>query len=217
MIKSVIFDVDGVLIDSVSRSVASLCGIISRHNLEPNYSLIINNWGYSFSDVLIPILAADGAWPDYKVQLVLNDANLYFEEAHFSGPANLKEKLEALKEADCGLGIVTNRSFRMLEKALFDLNVNQELFDHLHSADTGILKPDPRVFEQILKNAGEQVFFIGDSIVCDLPAANQCSPKVDFVGITSIIHSKEDFVAAGVPEHKVHDSVVDFIDELLCV
>jgi phosphoglycolate phosphatase-like HAD superfamily hydrolase len=212
----IIFDLDGVLVDSVERSLAALCGIISRHGLDPNYDFIIRNWGHSFEGILIPLLAEVGNWPEYKKILVLQEANDFFEHVTFKEFINLEEKLIALKELGHGLGVITNRSLKSMEKALFDLNIEKSLFDFLHSADSGICKPNPQVFEHVFRyHPSSKVTFVGDSIICDLPAARNCQPKVDFVGITSIIHNKEDFVIAGVPEHMIYDSVVDFMTEII--
>lgn len=216
MKEIVIFDADGVLVDSVERSLATLCGIISRHDLDPNYNLIVKNWGHSFGDFLIPLLAEAGSWPEYKKLLVLKDAGDYFENAVFRGPNNLGEKLIALKESGRDIGIITNRNLKMLEKALNDLSIDSGLFNYLHSADSGILKPDPQVFEHIFRyHPNYSVTFIGDSIICDLPAAYNCQYKVDFIGITSVIHKREDFLLAGVPEKMIYDSVIDFIDTII--
>lgn len=214
--RIIIFDVDGVLINSIELSIASLCGIISRHGLNLDYKVVINNQGHSFAHVLIPALAEAGKWPEYKREIVVRESNDFFETTHFSGPSNLKEKLQELKKADYELGIVTNRSSRMLEKALADLDIHRNLFDLLHSADSGISKPDPRVFEAAFRyDENREVVFVGDSIVCDLPAAYNSPSKIQFVGITSIIHRKEDFVSAGVPEKLIYDSVIDYIDDVL--
>lgn len=218
MKKVIVFDMDGVLIDSTTRSIASLCGAISKHGLTPDYNLIIENWGRSFEGGVIPVLSESGSWPEYKKYLIVQETNDFFERTSFNGPNNLKEKLQSLKNINCELGIVTNRNLRMMEKGLADLDINQNLFNYLHSSDTGICKPDPMVFDSITQFTHlEEIIFVGDSIFCDLPAAYNYKSKVNFVGITSIIHKKEDFISAGVPENLIYDSVIDFIDELLCV
>lgn len=216
MKEIIVFDVDGVLVYSIERSIASLCGIISRHGLDLDYDVIIKNQGHSFAHVLIPALAQAGNWPDYKKDIVLQESDDFFHTTRFSGPPHLKEKLQELKKAGHKIGVATNRSSKMMEKGLLDLDMDRSFFDFLHSADCGICKPDPRVFEPIFRcNQDRKVVFVGDSIVCDLPAARGCQPIVKFVGITSIIHTKEDFVKAGVPESLVYDSVIDYIDEIL--
>lgn len=217
MNEVIVFDMDGVLVDSTARSIASLCGAISKHGLVPDYNLIIKNWGQSFEGGVIPILAESGAWPDYKKYLIIQEANDFFERTYFGGPNKLKEKLLFLKESGRELGIVTNRSSRMLEKGLVDLDLEQNLFNYLHSGSTGIYKPDPMVFQSIIQPGHfKEITFVGDSLYCDLPAAYNSQPKIGFTGITSIVHNKEDFVKAGVPENLVYDSVIDYIDELLC-
>jgi HAD superfamily hydrolase (TIGR01549 family) len=214
--KIVIFDVDGVLLDSVGRSVAALCRAITKHDLAPHFNLITDKWGHSFKDVLIPALALAGKWPLYKQQLVERDLEVFLETSSFGGPVGLKEKLQSLKEIGLSLGVVTNRDNRMLERALIDLGLDSNIFDFIHSADCGVQKPNPQVFEKISEfYRADEIIFVGDSVICDLPTAYNHEPIIDFVGITSVIHGKKDFVAAGVPEDMIFDSVIDFIDDFL--
>jgi phosphoglycolate phosphatase-like HAD superfamily hydrolase len=214
--KIVIFDADGVLLDSVGRSVAALCRAITKHDLTPHFNLITEKWGSSFKDVLIPALALAGNWPLYKQQLIERDLEVFFETSNFGGPIGLKEKLQSLKDAGLSLGIITNRNDKMLERALNDLGLNSDVFDFLHSADCGVQKPNPQVFEKVSEfYQPDEIIFVGDSVILDLPAAYNHEPAIDFVGIISVIHGKKDFVAAGVPEDMIFDSVIDFIDDFI--
>ncbi|MFZ2310805.1 MAG: HAD-IA family hydrolase [Patescibacteria group bacterium] len=216
MKKVVIFDVDGVLLDSVGRSVAALCRAITKHDLPPHFNLITEKWGQPFKAVLIPALALAGKWPLYKQQLVERDLEVFFETSVFGGAFGLKEKLQSLKDANLALGVLTNRSDKMLEKAFTDLGLDSNIFDFLHSADCGVQKPNSQVFEKISEfYRPDEIIFVGDSIICDLPAAYNHEPAIDFVGITSAIHSKKNFISAGVPEDMIFDSVTDFIDDFL--
>ena len=216
MKKIIVFDIDGVLVDSTERSVSSLCSIISRHGLEPEYNLIMANWGHSFGEILIPALASAGNWPEYKMQLIIEDAKCFFEDSTFGGPMGLKEKLETLKFNGYELGTLTNRDDRMAQKALAELGLDETIFDFQQTADSGFKKPDPRVFNYFLKYyEATEIVFVGDSIICDLPAAYGCRPIIDFIGITSMIHRREHFVAAGVPENMIYNSVIEIIDELI--
>ena len=212
----IFFDVDGVLIFSMEKSTTLLCQIIENARLRFDLKIIENNWGHSFQGVVIPLLAESGNWPDFKKELVMEKAKEFFENTHFNSPDGLSSKFNLLKASGYELGIITNRDHKMLEKACNDMSVDMNIFSYLQTADDCFQKPDPRVFNDALKSfKAEDIIFVGDSPICDLPAAYDGKSKIDFVGITSIVHKKEHFVNAGVPEKLVYDSVLNFIDDML--
>lgn len=212
----IFFDVDGVLVFSMEKSTTLLCQIIEAARLDFDLRIIENNWGHSFQNVVIPLLAESGNWSDFKKELVLEKSKEFFENTHFNSPDGLSSKFNLLKASGYELGIITNRDHKMLEKALSDMSVDLSIFTYLQTADDCFQKPDPRVFDKALKSfEAKDIIFVGDSPICDLPAAYNGENKIDFVGITSIIHKKERFVEAGVPEKLIYDSVIDFIDDML--
>lgn len=212
----IFFDVDGVLVFSMDKSTTRLCQIIEAVRLDFDLKIIENNWGHSFQNVVIPRLAESGNWPDSKKELVMEKSKDFFENTHFHSPDGLSDKFNLLKASGYELGIITNRDHKMLEKAFNDMSVDLNIFTYLQTADDCFRKPDPRVFKNALKYfEAKRIIFVGDSPICDLPAAYNGKSKIDFAGITSIVHKKEHFVAAGVPEKLIYDSVLDFIDQML--
>lgn len=218
MKKLVIFDVDGVLLLSMDRSVALLCQTIKNAGLELNFQIIQDNLGYSFQEVLIPRLAEAGNWSESQAQLISEKDEYFFRNTKFNSPANLPVRLEELKKAGYSLGVATNRDDYLLRRAFSDIGIDVELFDFIKTCEDGIKKPDSRVFDEALKMfEAEEIIFVGDSPICDLPAAYGGKNKIDFAAITSTIYQKEVFLEAGVPETLIYKSVIDFIDELLVV
>jgi len=214
--KLILFDVDGVLLLSTDKSITLLCKIIKQAGLPLNTKLIFDNWGHLFAEVLIPMLARADNWPEFKTELVLEKTNEYFKSISFHSPEGLSAKFQDLSLAGYKLGIVTNRDSDELRRAFVDASLEFDLFEVIKTSDDGIYKPDPRVFDEALKTfKAKEIVFVGDSLICDLPAAYSGEQKIDFVGITSVIHKKKDFMSAGVPPKMIYKSVIDFIDKLL--
>jgi len=214
--KLILFDIDGVLLLSTDKSITLLCKIIEQAGLEVNTKLIFDNWGHLFAQVLIPMLAEADNWPDFKKELVLEKTTEYFKTISFHSPAGLSDKLKSLILTGYKLGVVTNRDNDMLKRAFVDAGLDFDLFEVVKTSDDGIYKPDPRVFDEALESfKAEEIIFVGDSMICDLPAAYNHQQKIDFVGITSAVHKREHFRLAGVPNRFIYDSVLEFIDDLL--
>lgn len=216
--KLILFDVDGVLLLSTDASVVLLCHVITKAGLIPDVKLIFENWGHSFESVLIPMLAAAGAWSEDKQNFILEKLAEVFEDIHFKSPDNLALKMKSLKNAGYELGIITNRDQRLVEQALKDICLEKELFTFIKTAEDGIHKPNPEVFNEMLNHFdAEDIVFVGDSPVCDLPAAYDGERKIEFVAITSTIFSSHSFTSKGVPHSRIFRSVTDFIDALISV
>ncbi|MEI6835908.1 MAG: HAD family hydrolase [Candidatus Falkowbacteria bacterium] len=216
MKELILFDVDGVLLFSMEKAVTRLCQIIESVRLPFDMKTIESNLGHDFNGVIIPLLAEAGSWSDSQTELVALKIKYFFENTRFCSPNSLPLKLSNLKLAGYKLGLVSNRNRRMMTKALDDMEVGADLFSLIKTREDNFMKPDPRVFEDILEEfTVEKILFVGDSPICDLPAAYHGPHKIDFAAISSRIYPKERFLSAGVPENFIYGSVMEVIDELL--
>lgn len=214
--KMVVFNFGGALLLSPDRAIALWCEAIRFVGINPNFTIIYNNWTKSFKDEIIPLLAADGNWSSGLVQAVISRSEALFHDTNFNSPANLAEKLLELKVAGYELGIITNRGLDFFQSALSDLGLDNDIFSFVKTGDDGIKKPDPRVFDQVLDvYSAEEIVFIGDSPETDLSAAYSCKNKIDFIAIESSSFPRGLFVSRGVPENFIFKSVIEVIDTLL--
>jgi len=111
------------------------------------------------------------------------------------------------------LGIISNRDHNSLKYRLAEQGINLDMFNHVHTPEKGLRKPDPRVFNHFWSVAGfdpKNTIFIGDSIEHDLMAAKSHNPPISFIAITSGLHDMDDFIKAGVKGVHVFASVLDF-------
>lgn len=203
MIEQVIFDADLTLIDSFDGVHQVYCIVARELGLsEPSQDDLHNQWGKKVPDVVVGLFGEDKRESVYEI---LNEVSKDYEHQLFVGVA---EALRAIAEGGLSLGILSTSDKRLfrphLERAgvweLFDLVVGGE--------DTEVRKPDPAVFAAFLENhKPEKLVYVGDALV-DWEAARDAEIGL-FLAVTTGHTSKDDFLAAGVPEVQILDSVAN--------
>jgi HAD superfamily hydrolase (TIGR01549 family) len=191
-IKAILFDLDGVLVDSPDA-------IWKAHNLaakklgyptckkEEIYRLIGMKW-----DDLIAILL-----PEADIELFKKTVNEMYKDVYkhvkLIGDAN--KVLKELKNRGFKLGLVSgsNRSYAddVLKALKFDFSV---LDVRVHSEDTERHKPDPDPILLALKKLKvkpKEAIYIGDSLI-DYRAAKAAG--VNFIGALSGVTMMEEFL-----------------------
>lgn len=211
--KDFIFDVDGVLLDSIDIGIHSLIEAAKRSRVKlPTVNMIKQLWGHGLETSLVPILADSLKWPLEKDQEVIQ---FFYEISHtqkYPIKKGLAETLEELSTTRCKLGIVSNRDMSSLEYRFREQNIDLSIFSHIHTPDKGARKPNPAVFNHFWNGAGftpKNTVFIGDSIEHDLAVARAHQPQLCFVAITSGLHSISDFIKAGVKSRHIFSKVED--------
>jgi HAD superfamily hydrolase (TIGR01549 family) len=191
-IKAILFDLDGVLIDSPDA-------IWKAHNLaakklgyptckkEEIYRLIGMKW-----DDLIAILL-----PEADIELFKKTVNEMYKDVykHVKLIGNANKVLKELKKRGFKLGLVSgsNRSYAddILKALKFDFSV---LDVRVHSEDTERHKPDPDPILLALKKLkvkSKEAIYIGDSLI-DYRAAKAAG--VNFIGALSGVTMMEEFL-----------------------
>ncbi len=109
------------------------------------------------------------------------------------------------------LVILSNRDLKSLIACSHRQGIDLNLFKRIICPQNGLYKPNPKTFSVFweLGYKPEKSLFIGDSIVHDLNAARSHLPVIDFVAISSGLHEKSDFIAAGVPNELILESPVE--------
>ncbi len=124
----------------------------------------VNNWWLTILEELFPQSpeTARHMWELFKVN--------YFDSL-FSDTLPI---LELLRERGVPLGVVSNYGTHLL-----DLLPKLGIFDYFDfiivSAIVGVTKPDPKIFEMAIEEAGvppDQILYIGDNPVDDVQGAN---------------------------------------------
>lgn len=214
MRKIVVFNLSGALLLPSDKAIVLWCDAIRQTGIRPDEILIYSNYQKNFREEIIPLLAKRGDWTDAQIQAVIANARRLFGDDNFNSPAGLSEKMEALKNKGYDLGIITNQSAQALQGSFLDLGLNPDWFKVVHTADSGVYKPDPRVFNEVLEQYEKSdILFIGTSPANDLPTA--VAAGIEFWAITSATYPPGLFWSRGLAQDQTFDSIAEAIDQLL--
>jgi phosphoglycolate phosphatase len=210
--SSVVFDLDGTLVDTAADLAASLNHVLKvagRPPVEPHTVRMLVGHGarvlleYGFTETGDPL--PPGAIGDHVTRFLAFYAdNIANESRLFPGA---REALERLVAARARLGVCTNKPER-LTLALLDALDLKHYFPAVLGADSlSVKKPDPRHFLETVKRLGGEArrsVLIGDSPV-DVATARAASVPVIAVtfGYTPVP-----------PEELGADALIAHFDEL---
>jgi len=205
MLKAIIFDVDGVLIDDVDliidlyQETARVLGFRVPPRME-----ILKLLGKPL-DVIIKI-----TWPGKDVELVRSTYRKLLLDLNTKIPPvkGAVDSVKKLKEYGFKIGIVSSKRRFFIEKHLKEANFDLNLFDAIVSAeDTEKNKPDPEPLIYVCNRLNvkpEEAIYVGDTLV-DFESAKRA--EIKFIGVLSGGLDKKYFKERGVED--VLDSVAE--------
>ena len=210
-ISAIIFDVDGVLLDS-NKLMIELHKIIAKKlGLRvPDDKEITSLWGKSFTELITSI------WPHIDAKLFKNYVIDFIKKKKIVFPVvkGSKEILKKLKKMRFKLGIVTGRPTDFTIDHMKNSGFDLKLFDAIVTGDdTKNHKPNPDPIlraVKLLKVKPEETVYVGDSLI-DLEAARNA--KVEFLGVLTGDVSKKEWKKNGVKS--IIQSVADLENFLL--
>lgn len=195
-IDAVLFDMDDTIIKTLEVKMRQHKHFArERYGLDLHDELFHLHWGKPFHVFLENLYGGID-----EVERIYAE---YIKMSHLF-PVELQEDtlqvLDQLHTADKRLGIVTATA---REVVMRDLSLISFPFERLHklqtSDDTPVHKPDPRVFEPILRHLRDtgmrgDVMYVGDALT-DYYAARDAG--LHFVGVTTGLVTAEQFRDAG--------------------
>lgn len=212
--KLIIFDFDGVIydvtelqmqgvIDSATSalqmqriidSATSDLNVFETKVKLPSHDFLKKCWGISITQ-MTKLFIEKLYWSDDQAKLFLfheKGKRDYFK----NGLANNFHKLTAkIKDKSLNMAICSNRNSASFYNLAEKLHLDTDDFEFIILGDSlpdEIRKPDKRVLDPIFtKYTKNEVILIGDTILSDLETA--INTQIDFIGISSILHSKSDF------------------------
>jgi putative hydrolase of the HAD superfamily len=188
MIKAVLFDLDGTLLDrdeSVKRFIHSqydrlnrVVGHIPRERYVERF-IELDQRGYVWKDKVYQQLVNEFQITELTGEELLQDYIKDFKNHCVPFP-NLTTTMEKLKSRDMRLGIITNGRGQFQLDNIKALGIEKYFDTILISEWEGIKKPDPEIFKRALKQlevSAYQSIFVGDHPENDVKAAQNVGMK----------------------------------------
>ena len=174
MLKAVIFDLDGVLIDSVPAAQQAREEIFGARGVDMNLVEDPHNEQHKGSSLSSVIAAAQLSFPDAALnfdELATEQTALVYQhlkEARVAADPKLLELLINLRESAIACAIATSGLRKSVERKLNLLRIRQYFSIIVTADDVALHKPDPEAYERAISllgvDAGECVV-IEDSVV----------------------------------------------------
>jgi phosphoglycolate phosphatase len=168
---TVVFDLDGTLVDTAPDLVNTLNVILRREGLPPvGYEAARNMVGGGARRMIERGLAAEGVlFPPQKIDALFRDFIEHYS-AHIADQSRIFPELEpaidALSARGCRFAVCTNK-LEFLSVRLLDLLGLSSRFVAICGADTfAVQKPNPEILRRTIERAGgrpEHAVMIGDS------------------------------------------------------
>ncbi|MCD4706575.1 MAG: HAD family hydrolase [Candidatus Sabulitectum sp.] len=217
MIRSVIFDFDGTLVDFVESDIAVLkyvCGqanpdcavdefidaaiegimqfheLVERKEINP---LLMHHYRLSRAFVRMEM-----DWDDCFVDLY--KSQLLKKTKAYTGVRQLLRSLPGRAK----LGIITNAYNAALQRERIEASGLEQFFQEiLIAGEVGIAKPDPEIFLLMSRKLNvfpEECLFIGDSIHYDIKGAHSAGMKTVLYGKSKSVSEVPDYRAEDIRE-----------------
>lgn len=156
MIQAVIFDMDGVLIDSEPLWKLAEVEGFGKVGLDLTFTECEQTVGLRIDEV-VKLWHERVNWPDKSVQEVADDiVDILIREIKLQGEAlpGVMEALELCKKLNLKVGLATSSSNRIIKAVMERLEI-EHFFDAIQSAeDEEFGKPHPAVFLNCAKRLG---------------------------------------------------------------
>jgi len=210
MVRAIIFDNDGVLIDSVGPGMRRFREAAAQAGLTvPEETLLYEHNGTPWEKYL-PKIGATVGWSNDDIRRFEEAYHNLGEEIYQSFPG-VNDTLATLSAMQVLLFIVSNRHTTSLYKVLEAAGIEHDRFLIIQGFDDyEFHKPDPRVFNHIVADclipfgvAMRDILYVGDTVTNDLAAAQAHVPTITFVGVTSGTVTYDAFLAAGLEPMRI--------------
>ncbi len=206
-IRAVIFDFDGVILDSCAEGIEEIIKMVGANGfaIPPNIrSTLKDNWGKTPAKALEISFGLD---PQTSQEI----SKQWGELPPLPLIAGTENVLSALKFIEkMKLGLLTSRDWTSLSPILKHHSLIRFFGNCIQCEnDFPYIKPDPRVFDHILRLldvGSDECIYIGDTPI-DFAAARD--KGIENISVLTGINGKNDFLAIGQKEENIIRSIAD--------
>jgi putative hydrolase of the HAD superfamily len=202
MVKSVLFDLDGTLLDrdaSVEQFIAVQYGRLAAHLSHIPKIDYVNRFieldcrGHVWKDKVYQTLVTEFEIGGMSWQALLDDYETQFQ--FHCVPFNfLVEMLNALKQQGYLLGIVTNGFGRFQDRSIEGLKIRDYFDIILISEVEQVRKPQPEIFQRAMNRLGVSApdsVFVGDHPEADIIGAKSAKMRTIWKRNSHWLEAKE--------------------------
>jgi phosphoglycolate phosphatase-like HAD superfamily hydrolase len=209
--KGLILDCDGVILDSVDRSIIQHQRFAQHKGYQvPSYNRLRRLWGLPWSKVIKTI------WPQIDADKFMDEFVKFSTSIwHPSVPGALNSLMK-LKGTGLVLSLLTSREQETLFWHLDDMDIFHDMFLYIRTHNKDALeRPDPRIFQTTIEQfkrvnvSKQEITYVGDTLY-DFQAAQ--AAQIRFIGVLTGAAIKQEFQEAGVQD--ILDSISDLPDFL---
>jgi HAD superfamily hydrolase (TIGR01549 family) len=218
MIKNVIFDVDGTLIDSNKLHAEAWQKAFAEYGKEVEFETVLRQIGKG-GDQLIPVFLSEKEIDEFGENLEKYRGELFKKEYLLKVKAfpHVRELVEKIKNDGKKVVLASSAAEEELEEFKKIMNIADLLDDETSSDDAESCKPEPDIFLAALKKLGnppkDECVVVGDTPY-DGVAAGKAGLQV--IGLTCGGWNAEDLREAGCVEiYKSPTDLLDWLEESL--
>ena len=176
MTRALIFDLDGTLVDTAPDLLGATNAVLAaqgRASIDP--ASLRQMVGFGARSLITQAMAATGApAPEQEMEALVALFIAHYRDhiADFSRPfAGVEATLKRLKADGMRLGVLTNKPVDLTRLLLAQLGLVEDFAAIYGAGSRPYTKPDPRIFDDVVKDCGGgPAVMIGDSIT-DLSTA----------------------------------------------
>jgi len=208
MIKAIVFDVDGVLIDSNKMIVEAYQKTAEKLGLRiPSLHEIVDLMGRPLVEI-VRIL-----WPKSNVELYIEEFRSLFMDENLLIPAieGAVDAVREVRESGFRIGVLSGKIMFFIKKHLREAGFNNNWFEVIVSFETTKKhKPDPEPLLHVISQLDvkpEETVYVGDAI-SDYECAENA--KVEYFAVLTGSLRREDLEKLGVKN--IINSVVELPD-----
>ncbi|MDO8953690.1 MAG: HAD-IA family hydrolase [Gammaproteobacteria bacterium] len=190
MLKLIVFDWDGTIVDSFSKIFACKQVLAKKYNLTaPSEAIARKVQGMGFDKAMSLCFPSIDNETSAKIKQDFHET-MQLKEYQAQLFDGIKEVLADLKASNIKLAIATSKARVELDKAIDFLGLTG-IFDLICCGEEYKNKPDPAMLNHIMKKLGvtsEESLMLGDTIT-DIEFANNANMRI--ICLTFGAHTKE--------------------------